>query len=99
MQMAGEEQNLLSFLCDRNQGFNGCLGSALIEVDEDIVQDHGKLHTVIAETFEHCQSDRQEELFPGATAQFADCESVPFVVVDFRILFQGSPDITVFPIG
>ena len=97
MQVTREDQQLLAFLSEVDQRIGCSFGALLVEVDGNVVQNHGKFNPVVRESFHHRQSDCQEQLLTCPTAQFLGGARFTCIIIDVKMLAaERRPQVVVF---
>lgn len=98
--MTGKHQDLLPVLGEVDQRVDRGFSPDLIEVDDDIVENHRQVDSASGKLLNHRQSNRQEQLLAGAAAQVLDTRCLSLIVVNQQpTLAQRNPDVPVLPTG
>ena len=67
--VAGEQEELMAIPREVDQHLRGKLGAVLVEVDEDVVEDHREMNPLTGEILHDGETEREEELFPRACGE------------------------------
>lgn len=94
--VAGEEEDLPFGAGEVDQQINRAEGALFVEIDEDVIENDGKVDSLTGELLDDGEADGEEELFAGAARELLDVPGLTLFIIDVGIaLAKGSPDVAV----